>query len=273
MSNTVPRPRPVALTIAGSDSGGGAGIQADLKTFAALGAFGTSVVTAVTAQNTVEVRSIHSVSRAIIRDQIDVVFEDFPVAAVKVGMLGETSTVDEVAAGLERHSGPPVVVDPVMVSKSGASLLAPEAVEALRERLLPLAAIVTPNLPEAEVLLGRSLTSVDERLAGALELARRGPAVLLKGGHAGGDEVVDLLAAEGRGHQIRHPRIDTRACHGTGCTLSAAIAAGLAAGRPLVAAVEEAIAYLAGALAGSPRLGRGAGPMDHLYALLPPEGD
>ncbi len=266
------------LTVAGSDSGGGAGIQADLKTFAAHGAYGMSAVTAVTAQNTVGVVAVHEIPPALVAAQIDAVFEDLGVDGVKIGMLASAPVVRAVAESLRRWAvrlraeggaPPPVVLDPVMVAKSGDALLAADAVEALAAELLPLATLVTPNLPEAARLTGLPVTTRDERLAAARALAARGPAVLLKGGHGEGDEVEDLLVAAGgeapaRG--FRHPRLATRATHGTGCTLSSAIAVRLAAGEPLAVAVDGAIGYLCGAMAAARPLGAGHGPLDHLWA-------
>ena len=303
------------LTIAGSDSGGGAGIQADLKTFAAHGGYGMSAVTAVTAQNTVAVTAVLALPPGLVAAQIDAVFEDLGVDAVKIGMLADAGIAAAVAAALARHgagragghgTGPgagggriPVVLDPVMVAKSGDALLADAAVDAVVERLLPLATLVTPNLPEARRLLGRPLGEADSeerRREMAVELAalgrRRpgagpgagqpaaphdpGPAVLVKGGHGAGDLVVDLLyvpAADGTGrfHRWADRRIDSRATHGTGCTLSSAIAARLAAGEALPAAVEGAIGYLRRAIGSAPRLGAGHGPVNHFPP--PPQSD
>ncbi len=269
------------LTIAGSDSGGGAGIQADLKTFAAHGAYGMSAVTAVTAQNTVTVTAVHEIPPEVVAAQIDAVFDDLGVDAVKIGMLSSAPIVRAVAGALspwirrrcDARAGDrplPVVLDPVMVAKSGDPLLADDAVEALASELLPLATLLTPNLPEAAHLTGRPVGTREERLAAARELAARGPAVLLKGGHGEGDEVEDLLIAGGDGALLgsfRNPRIATRATHGTGCTLSSAIAVRLAAGEALASAVAGAIEYLRGAMTAAVPLGRGHGPVDHLYAL------
>ncbi len=266
------------LTIAGSDSGGGAGIQADLKTFAAHGAYGMSAVTAVTAQNTVAVTAVHEVPPEIVAAQIDAVFEDLGVDGVKIGMLAGAAVVRAVADRLARWSRdlrrdgralPPVVLDPVMVAKSGHPLLADDAVAALLEELLPLATLVTPNLPEAARLTNLPVGTPEERLAAARALATRGPAVLLKGGHGEGDEVEDLLVpagADGPPRAFRHPRLATRATHGTGCTLSSAIAVRLAAGEPLPAAVGGAIEYLEGAMEAASPLGAGHGPLDHFHA-------
>ncbi|MEM8960546.1 MAG: bifunctional hydroxymethylpyrimidine kinase/phosphomethylpyrimidine kinase [Acidobacteriota bacterium] len=268
---------PRVLTIAGSDSGGGAGIQADLKTFDAHGVYGMSVITALTAQNTREVRAVHAVPPAMVAAQIDAVFDDIGVDAVKIGMLADTAIVDTVAERLAAHRPAVVVLDPVMVAKSGAALLADDAVAAVVERLMPLASvvdrhfIVTPNLPEAARLAGDTDEPTDEagRLALALRLATGLPdhaAVLLKGGHAEGDEVVDLLVTGGGDqHRFVHPRIDSANTHGTGCTLSSAVASRLARGEALVDAVGGAIDYLHGAIQAAFPLGSGHGPVNHLY--------
>nr|7R8Y_A Chain A, Phosphomethylpyrimidine Kinase [synthetic construct]7R8Y_B Chain B, Phosphomethylpyrimidine Kinase [synthetic construct] len=258
---------PVALTIAGSDSGGGAGIQADLKTFSALGVYGMSVITAVTAQNTLGVQGVHDIPPELVAAQIDAVFEDLRVDAVKTGMLSNAEIVEAVAEALRRYGVRPLVVDPVMVAKSGDPLLAPDAVEALKERLFPLATIITPNLPEAEVLLGRPIRTEEEMEEAARRLLALGPkAVLLKGGHLEGEEAVDLLA-DGEGiHRFSAPRVQTRNTHGTGCTLSAAIAAHLARGHDLPEAVREAKAYLTGAIKAAPSIGHGHGPVNHFHA-------
>jgi hydroxymethylpyrimidine/phosphomethylpyrimidine kinase len=263
------------LTIAGSDSGGGAGIQADLKTFAAHGAYGMSVVTAVTAQNTVAVTAVHPVPPDVVRAQIDAVFDDLGVDGVKIGMLGDAATVRAVAEALGPHLerlAVPVVLDPVMVSKSGAALLADDAVEALTTDLLPLATLITPNLPEAARLTGRSnLEEAPEATLRevALHLAQRTPphtpAVLLKGGHGTGDEVVDLLYDGSEFHRVGRPRIHTTATHGTGCTLSSALACRLAIGTSLADAVPLAVDYLRGAMTAAFAVGAGHGPVDHLY--------
>lgn len=239
-------PPPVALTIAGSDSGGGAGLQADLKTFEAHGVFGTSVVTLVTAQNTLGVRGVEAVSPGMVRVQIRAVLGDFPVAAIKTGALGRRETVQAVADEL-RACGLPLIVDPVMLAKSGDPLLDAGAVQTLIEELLPLATLVTPNVPEWEAL----------RAAGAPE----GLPLLLKGGHAEGDTVTDELRTPEHRLTLSAPRLHTRHTHGTGCTLSAAITANLARGLPLPGAVQAAHAYLQGALRRAPGLGAGAGPL------------
>ena len=256
---------PRLLTIAGSDSGGGAGIQADLKTFAAHRGYGMSVVTAVTAQNTVAVTAVHEVPPEVVRRQIDAVFDDLGVDAVTIGMLASAAIVEVVAGCLDRRRGAPVVLDPVMVAKSGDPLLEDDAVDALLSDLLPLATVVTPNLPEIRRLTGLPVGSEEERTAAARRLTERGPAVLVKGGHAPGETVVDLLVEAGSVRRFAAPRIDTRSTHGTGCTLSSAIAARLGRGEALERAVEGAIGYLRRALAAAPRLGRGHGPVHHLH--------
>ncbi len=267
---------PRLLTIAGSDSGGGAGIQADLKTFAAHGAYGMSAIAALTAQNTREVRAVHEVPPEMVAAQIDAVFEDIGVDAVKIGMLASAVIVRAVAARLREHvhnGRPPVVLDPVMVAKSGDALLRDDAVEALADDLLPLCTLVTPNVPELERLTGLPAGTEAERRRAAEALARRGPAVLAKGGHTEGPEVVDLLLEGGRFHRFANPRLSSTSTHGTGCTLSSAIAARLAAGEELPRAVEGAIRYLRGAMQAAYPVGSGHGPVDHLYAIAVREGE
>lgn len=262
------RPSPRVLTIAGSDSSGGAGIQADLKTFLAHGAYGMSVVTALTAQNTLGVRAVHVAPAAFVAAQIDAVFEDLPPDAVKIGMLAEVSIVDAVADRLRRWAGPPVVLDPVMVAASGDPLLRDDAIGAIRERLMPLACVVTPNLPEGERLAGRAAGALDSRRRLAAEIGSLGArAVLLKGAHASGDPIVDLLWRPEGLVEFSHPRIATRAGHGTGCTLSSSVAARLARGEPLEAACRGAIEWLAVALAEAEPIGDGSGPVDHGWTL------
>jgi hydroxymethylpyrimidine/phosphomethylpyrimidine kinase len=257
----------VALTIAGSDSGGGAGIQADLRTFAAHGLHPTSAITAVTAQNSRAVTAWVAIDAALVAKQIETVAEDMPVAAVKTGMLGEAAIVRSVAETLRRLQLPHLVVDPVMVAKSGDRLLRDDAVAAYVEHLLPLAELVTPNLPEAEVLLERSVRDLGAMREAASELCRRGGgAALVKGGHLEGD-AVDVLCEGGELHELRAPRIDTRNTHGTGCTLSAAIAARLALGASLLEAARGAKLYLTEAIRGSYSVGSGHGPVDHLHPL------
>lgn len=258
---------PVALTIAGSDSGGGAGIQADLKTFEALGVYGASVITALTAQNTVAVEAIHEVPTDFVTAQIDAVARDIRIDAVKTGMLGTPEIVEAVAAGIERWRLGPVVVDPVMISKSGHALLAPEAVAAVRRRMLPLATIVTPNAHEAAVLSGFEVRTLAEarRAAGAI-LAMGPAAVLVKGGHLEGEaDAVDVLLDAGGETLVRSERIDTPHTHGTGCTYASAIAAGLARGLELPHAVGQAKTYLTEAIRHGFALGAGHGPPWHGY--------
>jgi hydroxymethylpyrimidine/phosphomethylpyrimidine kinase len=254
----------VALTIAGSDSGGGAGIQADLKTFAAHGVFGTSAVTAVTAQNTVAVTGIEVLSPELVGLQIDAVVSDIGVDAVKTGMLSSRSLIEIVARKLEEHRLEKAVVDPVMVAKSGARLLDPGAVDALAGALLPRAFVVTPNLPEAESLVGFPLEDEASILEAAKRIVEMGAkAALVKGGHGRGEESVDVLYYRGGFRHYRAPRIQTKNTHGTGCTFSAAIAAELALGRELEKAVERAKAYLTKALSTGLELGKGHGPLNH----------
>ena len=252
-------PTSIALTIAGSDSGGGAGIQADLKTFSALGVYGASVITAVTAQNTRAVTAVEAISPALIRAQIEAVFADLPPQAVKTGMLGDSQTICTVAESLAAVALPYLVIDPVMVAKSGDKLLADAAIATLRERLIPLATLITPNLPEAGELLGRPVTTRDDMPQAAADL--------LKGGHLAGDASDDLLLTTGGATWLsaaRHPGKNT---HGTGCTLSAAITAGLARGLALVDAVHTAKDYIGAAIAAADRLhvGSGHGPLHHFH--------
>jgi len=260
------------LSIAGSDSGGGAGIQADLKTFAALGCFGMTAITALTAQNTTGVRSIHAVPAQMLADQIDAVVEDIGVDAVKIGMLHSVEIIHTVAQAIDRHALQPVVLDPVMVATSGAVLIDHAALDTLVAALFPRAVLITPNLDEAALLVGRALhTEADMEAAARQLLARGARAVLLKGGHLAGDAVCDLLAQGDQLHWMRAPRIATANTHGTGCTLSSAIAAHLALGLGLQAAVEAARNYVRGALAhaASVRCGHGSGPLNHGFAPLP----
>lgn len=260
------------LTIAGSDSGGGAGIQADLKTFAALGCYGMSVITALTAQNTVDVTGIHAVPPEFIAEQIDAVLGDIGADAVKIGMLHSPAVIETVAERLTRHGARNIVLDPVMVAKSGASLLQEEAVQALRDLLLPIAAVVTPNLPEAAILLQMPIAGEEQMQECCRRLASMGPAaVLLKGGHLPGDRSPDLLycRAEDSWLTLEAARVETSNTHGTGCTLSSAIAAGLAGGCSVQEATRRAKAYITAALTAGAgyRLGSGHGPVHHLFAL------
>jgi hydroxymethylpyrimidine/phosphomethylpyrimidine kinase len=267
------------LTIAGSDPSGGAGIQADLKTFAALGTYGMSVLTGLTAQNTREVRAVHPVPAEFVTAQLDAVFDDIRVDAVKIGMLGTAAVVRAVAAVLAQRRPPHLVLDPVMVATSGRRLLALDAVRALRDELLPLAHLVTPNLPEAAALLGvAEARDESQMLSHAGELTRLGPGILLKGGHlstldgAEAMESPDLLVLPGAPPQrLSTPRVATRNSHGTGCTLSAAIAALRPQRDGWQSAVTDAKTYLTGALlaAGELDVGGGNGPLHHLYASRP----
>jgi len=265
-------PRPIALTLAGSDSSGGAGIQADLKTFSALGVYGASVLTALTAQNTTGVQGVFPIPPDFVSAQIRSVLDDLDVRAAKTGMLADTQIIDAVLDGLSgRASHIPLVVDPVMVATSGDVLLARDAIATVRERLIPRATVITPNLPEAAQLLGTAIavtdTEVRQQLAGLLTLGAK--AVLLKGGHGHGDESVDYLAIGGRVIRLAAPRIPTPHTHGTGCTLSAAIAAYLAKGDDLEAAVRNAKSYVHAAITAGQTLGvgRGHGPVDHLFSM------
>lgn len=261
------RSQPVALTIAGSDSGGGAGIQADLKTFTVLGVYGMSAITAITAQNTVAVREAFVLEPALVAAQIDAVMEDIGCDAAKTGMLGSAEVVGLVAERIAAHDIPNVVVDPVMVAKSGDSLLAEDAVQAVIEQLLPQARLVTPNLPEAEVILGRGIQTADMGEA-ARALCDLGPAAaVVKGGHLEGP-AVDVLydAATGELHELTAPRVESCNTHGTGCTFSAAIAAFLARGMRLLPAVRWAKRFVTAAIERGLPLGKGHGPTDHIGA-------
>ena len=258
------------LSIAGSDSGGGAGIQADLKTFSALGCYGMTAITAITAQNTQGVRAIHGVPAQMLRAQIDAVLEDIGADAVKIGMLHDPEVVCVVVEAIQRHRLQQVVLDPVMVATSGDRLMAAETVNVLVQALFPLASVITPNLDEAALLLGRPIdgaNALDEAATALLALGA--PAVLLKGGHLPGDTVIDVLAlTDGTRLRLQSPRIVTHNGHGTGCTLSSAIAAHLALGLPLPQAVEQARAYILGAIAAGANVhtGHGHGPLNHGYA-------
>ena len=264
---------PIALTIAGSDSSGGAGIQADLKTFAALGVYGASVITALTAQNTTGVSGIHDVPAEFVTAQIDAVFSDLAIRAVKIGMVSQTASIEAIVAGLDCWKPQHVVVDPVMVATSGAHLLAAGAVELLRNALLPRATIVTPNLPEAAALLDAPVALDREAIVRQahrlLQLGAR--AVLIKGGHGEGAESVDYLVTPDAMKTFSAPRIVTKNTHGTGCTLSSAIAAGLAKGVSLEAAVDAAKHYVTAAIAAADTLavGHGHGPLQHFFAFRP----
>jgi hydroxymethylpyrimidine/phosphomethylpyrimidine kinase len=255
---------PIVLTIAGSDSGAGAGIQADLKTFAAFGVYGVSVLTAVTAQNTLKVSAVQELSLEMVQAQLEAIAEDFEISALKTGMLSSADIIDCVVDGIRRLRLRPLVVDPVMVAKSNDRLLRADAVDALREKLIPLAEVVTPNIPEAEVLWGRPIHSREDRvLAGKAILGLGARAVVVKGGHSTEDPVVDLLISEGGVAEFSAPRIKTTSTHGTGCTFSAAIAAGLGSGLDIPAAVEQARRYLTATLTSAPAIGHGHGPLNH----------
>jgi hydroxymethylpyrimidine kinase/phosphomethylpyrimidine kinase len=259
---------PVALTIAGSDSGGGAGIQADLKTFAALGVHGTSAIAALTAQNTLGVIEIMEVPPAFVAAQIEAVMADIGVAAAKTGMLSSAEIIEVVANAMIRHNLTNLVVDPVMVAKGGARLLRDDAVDALRSRLLPLAAVVTPNLPEAEVLLGRPIRTLDERRQAARDLVALGArAAVVKGGHAEGLLAIDHYFDGNELVELQSPRIATANTHGSGCVFSAAIAAELARGSDSLAAVHRAKEFITGAIERSLEVGRGHGPVNPMFKI------
>jgi hydroxymethylpyrimidine/phosphomethylpyrimidine kinase len=259
---------PTALTIAGSDSGGGAGIQADLKTFAALGVYGTSAIAAITALNTVGVTARLALEADLVTAQIEAVAGDIQIHATKTGMLATAAIVEAVAAAIADLDLPNVVVDPVMVAKSGDRLIDDEGIRTLRVELLPRALVVTPNIPEAEVLSGMRITSSDTAREAARRIEALGPsAVIVKGGHAPGDEIVDLLFDGERFHEFRTTRVSSRNTHGTGCTFASAIAAFLALGRSLPDATARAQAYVAGAVRHGIAVGRGHGPLDHFWQL------
>lgn len=256
---------PIALTIAGSDSGGGAGIQADLKTFHAFGCFGTSAVTAITVQNTRGVTGVHAIPVDTVQAQVRAVAQDLPPAACKTGMLATAELVRAVAESIRRHRLPNYVLDPVMVATSHDRLLDADAERTIVDELLPLAACVTPNLDEAAILVGEPVEDEAAMRRAAQALVEQGArSALLKGGHLRGPELVDVLWDGREWHTWRRPKQDTRNTHGTGCTLSAGIAAGLAHGRPLRQAVEDALHYVQRAMAAAPGLGSGHGPLNHL---------
>ncbi len=262
---TINRRAPIAMTIAGSDSGGGAGIQADLKTFAALGVYGASTLTAITAQNTVAVTAVHELPTEIIAAQIEAVVTDIGVDAVKTGMLSSSAIVETVAQELRRHEIVNLVVDPVMVAKSGDPLLRQEAVDSLKTRLVPLAALVTPNIPEAETLTGLKIeTGEDVREAARQIVALGASAVVVKGGHLSGP-ATDLLFDGSEFTEFTSERFDTVNTHGTGCTFASAAAAGLAQGKSVLDAVAQAKAYVTEAIRNSYPLGNGHGPVHHFY--------
>jgi hydroxymethylpyrimidine/phosphomethylpyrimidine kinase len=261
----------IAVTVAGSDSSGGAGIQADLKTFAALGVYGASVITALTAQNTRGAKAIHDVPPDFIAAQIDAVFSDLEIGAVKIGMLSQVATIEVVAKCLDRYRAKNIVLDPVMIATSGDRLLVSDAVEALRKLLIPRALVVTPNLPEAAALADASPARNEQEMEiQARELLALGaPNVLIKGGHGSGEESVDLLIGQGVVLRLSARRVNTKNTHGTGCTLSSALAAGLAKGLDLKAAAQNAKAYVTDAIASADQLkvGRGHGPVHHFHAI------
>jgi hydroxymethylpyrimidine/phosphomethylpyrimidine kinase len=260
---------PVVLTIAGSDSSGGAGIQADLKTFAALGVYGASAITALTAQNTKGVSGIHPVPAEFVTAQIDAVFSDLDVGAVKIGMVAHADSIDEIATSLKRWSPRHVVLDPVMVATSGDRLLAAEAVEALRTRLIPLASVITPNLPEAAALLDEPIADSEAEIEsqGRRLLALGCRAVLIKGGHGQGIESIDYLVSADGTTALAAPRVATQNTHGTGCSLSSAVAAELANGEDLTNAVRNAKVWISAAIAAADRfsVGHGHGPIHHFH--------
>ncbi|MEE9245099.1 MAG: bifunctional hydroxymethylpyrimidine kinase/phosphomethylpyrimidine kinase [Gemmatimonadota bacterium] len=262
----------VALTIAGSDSGGGAGIQADLKTFQAFGVFGTSAITAVTAQNTEAVSAIQKIDSRVVFQQIMAVAGDLKPAAVKSGMLADTAIIESVARALEEVALERYVLDPVMVAKTGDRLLEADAVHALASLLLPLAEVVTPNLPEASILTGRPVENHDDmKAAAAIIVAQGARSVLLKGGHLAGDTVTDIYYDGDLWRQWSHTRLETRHTHGTGCTLSAAICAGLALGWPRELAVTRARLFVQRAIETAPGLGAGHGPLNHWADVEDPD--
>lgn len=256
-----------ALTIAGSDCSGGAGIQADLKTMTVHGVYGMSAITALTAQNTTGVTDILEVPPAFLTAQLDAIFSDIPPEAVKIGMVSSAALIAAIADGLSRYNARNIVVDPVMVATSGASLMASDAMEALTSRLFPLATVITPNIPEAEALTGRTITTPADMEAAAIALHQRyGCAVLLKGGHSVSD-ADDVLCGGPDCTWFHGHRVDNPNTHGTGCTLSSAIAANLAKGFSLPASIARAKEYLTGALGAMLDLGHGSGPVNHMYEL------
>jgi len=254
------------LIIAGSDSGGGAGIQADLKTVTALDGFAMTALTALTAQNTLGVHAIHEIPEDFITQQIEVVLSDIGADAIKLGMLHRASVIHAVADVLVRlNPGVPIVLDPVMMAKGGHALLEPDAMQALTERLIPLATLVTPNVPEAEALSGVNIETVDDFARAAEKIG--GQAVLVKGGHMPGDVLTDVLWQGGKSQAFSGPKIDSKHTHGTGCTLASSIACGLAQGLDLVAAVERARAYVLEAIKTAPGFGHGHGPLNHSHTV------
>lgn len=260
------------LTIAGSDSSGGAGIQADLKAFSANGVFGMSVITAITAQNTQGVFDVQDVTPSMIAHQIEAIFDDIRVDAIKIGMVSRPETIEIIAKTLKKYPLPPLVIDPVMISKSGYNLLQPEAQKALIDLLLPMATLITPNLPEAEVIVGYKIDTLDLMQQAARDLHTLGCTyVLVKGGHLE-DDATDILFDGERFFFLHVKRLETKNTHGTGCTLSSAIAANLAKGMCVKTAVEEAKAYITEAITHGFALGKGVGPVHHFYALYEKAG-
>jgi hydroxymethylpyrimidine/phosphomethylpyrimidine kinase len=258
--------RPSALAIGGSDSSGGAGIQADLKTFAAFGVYGTSAITAVTAQNTIGISAVSVMPADLVGAQIEAVAGDIPPAATKTGMLATAAIVEAVAAAVQALELATLVVDPVLISKTGVRLLDDDGIQMLRSELVPLARVVTPNLPEAEVLSGVRIISLEDRRRAASAIRDLGAsAVVITGGHGGGDEVVDLLFDGNLFSEFRTPRVATRQTHGTGCTFASAVTASLALGWPLDQAVAKAKAYVVDAMRHAPPIGRGHGPLHHFW--------
>ena len=267
MAGVTNTPRAKALTIAGSDSGGGAGIQADLKTFAALGVYGSSALTAITAQNTVGVTAVHEIPVEVISAQIDAVLDDIGADAIKTGMLSSSAIIECVSTAIRRRQVQHLVVDPVMVAKSGDSLLREDAIDSLRNLLLPLAAVVTPNIPEAEALTSRTIASPGDARRAAREIVDLGcRAVVVKGGHLDGP-ATDLLFDGVDFLEFTSPRIDTKNTHGTGCTFASAVAAGLARGMSTPSAVALAKDYVTEAIRHSFPIGQGHGPLNHFYRM------
>lgn len=261
------------LTIAGSDSCGGAGIQADLKTFSAHGVFGMSVITAVTAQNTCGVFGVQDIEAGMIKKQLEVIFEDIEVHAIKIGMVSKIETIETIASVLKNHGHIPVVLDPVMVSKSGYDLLDPKAKEALIKHLLPLATIVTPNLPEAEVILGDKISNLEAMKRAGIKIHSLGPKyVLMKGGHLEDDLSTDLFYDGSKWYEFSSKRFATKNTHGTGCTLSASICSNIARGLEPIKAVEASKVYVTKAIEASFDLGKGCGPVHHFHKFYSARG-
>lgn len=268
MNQIEPHPIRVALTIAGSDSSGGAGIQADIKTFQALGVFGTSAVTAVTVQNTQKVYAIQEIDPQIVHDQIICLFEDMTINAVKIGMVSSIPLIDAIAEALGKVQRPAIVLDPVMISKSGYALLKKDARQALVQKLFPLAEVVTPNIHEAEALVDQSITNLKQMEVAANQILQLGAEkVVVKGGHMGGKQATDILFDGQAFKHLSTPRMDTPNTHGTGCTFSSAIAAYLARGFDFFLAVDHAKTYINGAIAHALDIGKGHGPTHHFFDL------